>query len=56
MASEAPGLSRLKGLTFRTLESAYIPAAARSQQLFRIQLTASIALGLFVIGLWVYFA
>ncbi|MGH9307824.1 MAG: sodium:solute symporter [Vicinamibacterales bacterium] len=56
LASEVPSLARLTGLTFRTLESAYIPAAARSKQLFRIQLATSIALALFVFGLWVYFA
>jgi SSS family solute:Na+ symporter len=49
-------LAKLRGLTFRTLDGAYIPSASRSQLLFRVQLIASIALALFVIGLWVRFA
>ncbi len=56
LATQAPSLERLRGLTFKTLESAYIPAAARSQRLFRIHLPASVIISLFVIGLWVYFA
>jgi SSS family solute:Na+ symporter len=49
-------LARLRGLTFTTLGSAYIPAAVRSQQWFKVHLIATIAVALFVIGLWVYFA
>ncbi len=56
LASETPALARLAGLTFRTLESSYIPAAARSQRLFRLHLGTSIAIVTVVIGLWVYFA
>ena len=49
-------LSQLRGLTFATLESAYIHQTERSRGLFRLHLTATIALAVFVIGLWVYFA
>jgi solute:Na+ symporter, SSS family len=56
LASEAPALARLRGLTFRTLESAYIPTTARSQLLFRVHLWASMLLAVLVVGLWVYFA
>jgi SSS family solute:Na+ symporter len=56
LASEAPSLARLAGLTFRTLGSSYIPAAARSQQLFKLHLGTSIVVATFVVGLWVYFA
>jgi solute:Na+ symporter, SSS family len=56
LASEAPALQRLRGLTFKTLESAYIPSSGRSQGLFRLHLWASMLLGVFVVALWVYFA
>jgi len=56
LATESPSLVRLAGLTFKTLESAYIPAADRSQRLFRLHLGASMLIGVFVVGLWVYFA
>jgi solute:Na+ symporter, SSS family len=56
LASEAPNLERLRGLTFRTLETSYISSAPRSRRLFPIHLTSTLALALFVIGLWVYFA
>jgi SSS family solute:Na+ symporter len=56
LATESPGLARLKGLTFRTLDSAYIAASARAQRLFGVHLAASAVLACFVIGLWIYFA
>jgi solute:Na+ symporter, SSS family len=56
LATAADPLAKLRGLTFKTLESDYIPAAARSQRLFRLHLVATIALAVFVVGLWVYFA
>jgi SSS family solute:Na+ symporter len=49
-------LARLRGLTFATLDSSYIAASPRARQLFRVHLAATIALAVFVIGLWVYFA
>jgi len=49
-------LAQLRGLTFATLESAYIHQTERSRGLFRLHLTATIALAVFVVGLWVYFA
>ena len=48
--------AQLRGLTFQTLESSYIPHAERSQRLFRIHLVSTIVLALVVIGLWVHFA
>ena len=56
LATAPDTLAKLRGLTFRTLESAYIPPDARSQRLFAIHRVATIATALFVIGLWVYFA
>jgi SSS family solute:Na+ symporter len=56
LATAPAALAKLRGLTFKTLESDYIPSSERSHRLFRIQLTSTIALAIFVIGLWVYFA
>ena len=56
LASQPESLARLRGLTFKTLESAYIPSSARSQQLFRVHLVSTVFLVVFVIGLWVYYA
>jgi solute:Na+ symporter, SSS family len=56
LSTEAPALARLRGLTFKTLESAYVAATPRAQRLFGLHLTASVVLALFVIGLWIYFA
>lgn len=56
LLSEVPALERLRGLTFRTLESSYIHAGARSQRLFRVHAAATAVLATVVIGLWVYFA
>ena len=56
LASQPESLARLRGLTFKTLESAYIPSSARSQQLFRVHLLSTVCLVVFVIGLWVYYA
>jgi SSS family solute:Na+ symporter len=55
LATRPDSLARLKGLTFATLDN-YIQPSARSQQMFRIHAIATVALALFVIGLWVYFA
>jgi solute:Na+ symporter, SSS family len=56
LATQPVDPARLSGLTFATLESSYIPSAVRSRRLFRVHLVASIALAVFVIGLWVHFA
>ena len=56
LATEPVNRARLRGLTFATLESAFIPSSERSQRLFRVHLTASIVLVLFVVGLWIHFA
>ena len=56
LATAADPLARLRGLTFKTLESDYIPSSARSQSLFRVHLGATIVLAVFVVGLWIYFA
>ena len=49
-------LARLRGLTFRTLESTYIAPSPRAHQLFRLHLAASVVLTVVVMGLWVWFA
>ena len=56
LATAADPLAQLRGLTFKTLESDYIPSSARSQRLFPLHLVATVALAVFVVGLWVYFA
>jgi solute:Na+ symporter, SSS family len=56
LASEAPQLQALRGLTFRTLESGYIAATARAQRLFPVHLWVSVWLSLSVIALWILFA
>ena len=56
LATEPVTLTRLKGLTFATLESSFIARSERSQRLFRVHLACTIVLALFVIGLWVHFA
>jgi SSS family solute:Na+ symporter len=56
LATEPTSLARLRGLTFKTLDSAYIPDNPRSAGLFRVHAAASVTLALFVVGLWVYFA
>ena len=56
LATAPATLAQLRGLTFKTLESSYIPRAERSQRLFRIHLVGTVVLALFVIGLWVHFA
>ena len=49
-------LAQLRGLTFRTLDSTYVPAGARARGLFRLHLVSSLVLAAFVVGLWVYYA
>ena len=56
LATQPDTLAKLRGLTFATLETPYIPASVRSQQLFRLHRVLTAALALFVVGLWVWFA
>lgn len=56
LATAPETLARLRGLTFKTLDSAYIAANPRAQRLFGLHRAATIGLAVFVIGLWVYFA
>lgn len=56
LATAAPTLEKLRGLTFQTLESSYIPATARGQGFFRLHLGASVALTVLVVALWIHFA
>jgi SSS family solute:Na+ symporter len=56
LATEPVTRARLKGLTFSTLESSFIPSAERSRRLFHVHMAFTIVLALFVIGLWVHFA
>jgi len=58
LAGVAPAFELTEGgptVAFATLDSAYIPLTPRAQRLFKVHLTATIVLALFVIGLWVYF-
>lgn len=55
LATQSESLAKLRGLTFATLDSYFLPSA-RSQRLFRVHGVATVALALFVIGLWVHFA
>ncbi len=48
--------AKLSNLTFATLESEYTAPEAGTASTVRLQVAASIALAVFVIGLWVYFA
>jgi solute:Na+ symporter, SSS family len=56
LVSERVSPAQLRGLTFRTLDSAYIQATPRAQRLFHLHLAVSVALALTVIGLWIHFA
>jgi len=56
LVSERVDLATLRGLTFRTLDSAYIRDTPRARRLFRLQLWVTIALGVLVVALWVHFA
>lgn len=56
LATAPPLLERLRGLTFKTLDSSYIPSGARAATLFRIHLAATLTLIVVVIGLWIHFA
>jgi solute:Na+ symporter, SSS family len=49
--------AKLRGLTFATLEGRYAGAGTGMEpRVVNLQALASVALGLFVIGLWIYFA
>jgi SSS family solute:Na+ symporter len=56
LASERVDLAALRGLTFRTLDSAYIPATPRARRLFRVHLAVTAALAVLVVALWLHFA
>ena len=56
LATAAPPRDQLRGLTFRTLESSYIPATPRGRAFFRLHLAASFALAVLVVTLWIYYA
>ena len=54
LATAAEPMTKLRGLTFSTLEGGYAIGAAAGS--LRMQATLSIALAAFVIGLWFWFA
>src|SRR5262245_4010601 len=56
LATEPETMAKLRGLTFTTLDEDYRPAEARARSVFTIQVVATLALAIFVIGLWVHFA
>jgi len=56
LAGERVTAAQLRGLTFRTLDTAYIAASPRAQRLFRIHAAVTVALVVTVIALWVHFA
>ena len=53
LATAPETAAKLRGLTFRTLEGAYQPAAPH---IFRVHVIASTALAVTVIALWIHFA
>ena len=55
LATQPESFARLRGLTFATLDR-YLPSSERARRVFRIHVVATVALALFVIGLWVHFA
>jgi SSS family solute:Na+ symporter len=56
LATEPETLAKLRGLTFATVDQADRPFGPRERRLDRVHVVASVALALFVIGLWVHFA
>ena len=56
LATQPESLTKLRGLTFFTLEESYRPTGHQAKAIFTLQLVATIALALFTIGLWVRFA
>ena len=55
LATERDPLAKLRGLTFATIDR-YVPDTARARRLVTAHAVLSVALGLFVVGLWVYYA
>ncbi len=56
LATAPDTLAKLRGLTFKTLESSYIVDTPGAHAAFRIHVVASVALAATVIGLWIHFA
>jgi SSS family solute:Na+ symporter len=56
LATAPESLSKLRGLTFATLDEDYRPVGARDRSVFTMQIVATAALALFTIGLWIHFA
>ena len=56
LATAPDTLSKLRGLTFKTLDSDYIADNPRARQAFKVHVIASVALAATVIGLWIHFA
>jgi len=56
LATAPDTLAKLRGLTFKTLESSYIVDTPRAHRAFRVHVIASVALAATVIGLWIHFA
>jgi solute:Na+ symporter, SSS family len=56
LATQPESLTKLRGLTFFTLEASYRPTGQQARSVFALQVAATAALALFTIGLWVHFA
>jgi SSS family solute:Na+ symporter len=56
LATQPESLTKLRGLTFATLDRAYRPAGTAARSVFTLQIAATAALAIFTVGLWVYFA
>jgi SSS family solute:Na+ symporter len=56
LASAPEAMTKLRGLTFFTLDESYRPAAGTARSVFTAQVVLTAALALFTIGLWVHFA
>ena len=56
LATAPAPLAKLRGLTFATLDPTTYRRANGLQSLFRLHLVSTIALAVFVVGLWVSFA
>jgi SSS family solute:Na+ symporter len=56
LATAPESMSKLRSLTFATLDGGYRPTQTGARTTFQAQLVATAALSAFVIGLWVYFA
>ena len=55
LATAPDAIAKLRGLTFTTIDR-YVADTGRARRLITLHAVLSMALGLFVVGLWVYYA